>query len=187
MTFALKILLLDLFLCGSRSGLANCVQDRDGLLSLNFSEFDQNLEGGWRRVSAMPNCTLAAADLIQEYRNQTVGHRTTLNFHEGQLRARAGKTERSITLSQNSRKDPEKDRLGWNYYVEATIAFLKKDRNALLQSRDALAALEKPEGFRPVDRHGNEIEVSWPLNLHIVERFVTCFDMPYSVAYGGCQ
>jgi len=187
MRFRLKIVLLLLFLSVSKFGLADCVQDRERLLSLTFSEFDQDLEGGWRRVAAMPNCTLAAADLIQEYRDRTEGHRTTLNFHEGQLRARVGQTERATALFQNSRKDPEKDKFGWNYYVDATIAFLKKDRNALLQSRDALAALEKPEEFRPVDRHGNEVDVSWPPNLHIVERFLTCFDMPYSTAYSGCQ
>lgn len=187
MTFGLKIVLLVLFLSGSSYGLADCVQDRERLLSLEFSEFDQDLEGGWRRVAAMPNCTLAAADLIQEYRDQTEGHRTTLSFHEGQLRARAGQTERAIELLQNSRKNPEKDKFGWNYYVEATIAFLRKDKNALLQSRDALADLDKPEGFRTIDRHGNEMDVSWPPNLHIVERFVTCFDMPYSAGYGGCQ
>jgi len=165
----------------------DCVPDRENLLSLDLSDFDQNLNGGWRKISADPGCTLAAADLILEYRTRKEVGGTTLIFHEAQLRAKAGQHDRAIPLFRDSMKDPGDDHFGWNHYVEATIAFLERDRERLLESRDALAGLEKPEGFRAVDQDGNEMEIPWPPNLHIVERFIGCFDRPYSEAYGGCK
>jgi hypothetical protein len=154
------------------------------LLSLDVSSFDQDLDGGWRRVAAMPHCREAAADLIEEYRSRRDDHDITLIFHEAQVRAGVGQTERAIALFEQSRKNPERDRFGWNHYVEATIAFLKQDRQALERSRDALAGLEAPEDFRPVDQDGNEMDISWPPNLEVVDGFLKCFGRPYSAAYG---
>lgn len=176
--------LLFVLTCIPGSSLAGCVHDRERLLSLEVSEFDQDMQGGWRRIAAMPYCAEAAADLIKEYRSRSEGQHTALTFHEGQLRARVGQTERAISLFEDSRTAPETDRYGWNHYVDATIAFLKRDRDALLRSRAALAALEEPEDFRPVDQDGNEVDISWPPNLNVVDGFLACFDRPYSEAYG---
>jgi hypothetical protein len=181
-----RALLFAFFLFGLPGmALADCVgEDRERLLSLDLAAFDQDLNGGWRRIASMPYCAEDAADLIEAYRNRRDAEDITLIFHEGQLRARAGQTDRAIALFERCRKDPERDAIGWNHYVDATIAFLKQNRQALLRSRDALAALEKPSDFRPVDQDGNPVDISWPPNLQVVDGFLTCFDRPYSEAYG---
>lgn len=132
----------------------------------------------------MPYCRLDAADLIAEYRSRRGDRDIALIFHEGQLRAKAGQTERAVALLEDSRTNPEKDRYGWNHYVEATIAFLKQDWGALERSRDALAGLEAPTDFQAVDQDGNEIDISWPPNLQVVEGLMSCFGRPYLEAYG---
>lgn len=180
----MKALFLLLTSALTSAGLADCVPDRERLLSLEVREFDQDLDGGWRAIASMPGCAEAAADLIEAYRSRRDGRDVTLVFHEGQLRARLGQTDRAIALFEGSRKAPKGDVIGWNHYVDATIAFLKKDREALLRSRDALASLEEPEGFRLVDQDGNDVDISWPLNLDVVEGFLACFDRPYAEAYG---
>jgi hypothetical protein len=165
--------------------LGDCVgDDRERLLSLELAEFDQDLNGGWRRIAAMPYCAEDAADLIEEYRRRRDAKDITLTFHEGQLRARAGQTDRAIDLFEASLKPPERDGFGWNHYVQATIAFLERDREALIRSRDALAGLEEPTDFRPVDQDGNPVDITWPPNLEVVEGFLACFERPYSAAYG---
>ncbi|WP_147307672.1 hypothetical protein [Wenzhouxiangella sediminis] len=180
-----SLLLFALLAClTTGSGAASCIEDRERLLSLDVSSFDQDLDGGWRRVAAMPHCREAAADLIEEYRSRRDERDITLIFHEAQVRAGLGQTERAIALFEQTRKSPERDSFGWNHYVEATIAFPKRDREALERSRDALAGLEAPEDFRPVDQAGNELDISWPPNLEVVDGFLKCFNRPYSAAYG---
>jgi hypothetical protein len=135
---------------------------------------------------------LAAADLIAEYRTANAaalvnGHPqqiTGLNWHEAQLRAANGQTERAIRLFEHSRVTyMESDAL----YSQATVAFLKRDRAALQQARDALAALPPPppdfaqaaEDFR---RRTGQV-ATWPSNLGVVDGLIACFDRPYREAY----
>ena len=47
--------------------------EREELLALDQQSFDQDLEGGWRPIAARPECRLAAADLIREYRERAEG------------------------------------------------------------------------------------------------------------------
>jgi hypothetical protein len=162
-----------------------CIFDRAKLLALDEHSFDQDMNGGWRTVAQREGCTEIAADLIRDYRETRGSTSTILYWHEGQLRAMAGSTEEAIRLFEKSRKTAG-DAFGWNFYVDASIAFLKRDKLALLAAREALAGVPRPKDFDPRDAQGNVVLVSWPPNLSIVDGLITCFDRGYKEAYGNC-
>jgi hypothetical protein len=142
------------------------------------------MNGGWRAIAQHEECTTIAADLIRDYREAHGSTSTILYWHEGQLRASAGSTDEAIRLFEKSRKTD--DAYGWNLYADASIAFLKHDLPALLAARAALARLPRPKDFDPRDAKGNVVNVTWPLNLNVVDGFIRCFNRPYKEAY-GCQ
>lgn len=145
---------------------------------------------GWRVVGQKLGCETVGADLIAEYRQ---AHMSTLSpremvglqWHEGQLRAAMGDYAHAILLLEPQTKSAfEADRI----YAEATVAFLKRDRSALVDARDRLAKVPKPDGFeigaaRFKEKFGREI--IWPTNLDIVDGLIACFESPYMEAYGG--
>jgi len=171
----------------------SCDVDRARLLALDETQFDQDMAGGWRALSSRPGCTLAAADLLRDYR---LAHRSSaglLAWHEAQLRAFAGQSKEAIALMEDARKPAQADRAGWNLYVDATIAFLRKDRPALENARRALAQVPAPvgEGIPPVRdgymeadfANGQKRRIRWPPNIDVVEGLLHCFDKPYEDAY----
>jgi hypothetical protein len=129
------------------------------MLALDQSAFDQDPEGGWRQIASRNGCKAEAADLIALYRERQKSRSPILYWHEGQLRASLGQTAAAIALFEMSRKP--KDMLGWNAYVDASIAFLKNDKEALVEARERLLSTPKPTG-RPlmdtgeVDQMANE-------------------------------
>lgn len=158
-----------------------CAYDRARMMSLDQQAFDQDLDGGWRPLASRDGCRLVAADLIRDYREARRSEDRILYWHEGQLRALDGQTEAAKALLERARRQDD-DPIGWNHYVDATIAFLNKDRLALLAARERLARQPRPEAFPSQDSQGRPI--SWPLNLRIVDRFLACFGQPYSDALG---
>jgi len=183
--------------CTTARVSGRCGYDKNAMLSLGEDAFDQDLSnggGGWRKVGNTPGCELAAADLIAAYRAEHPASNSILAWHEGQMRASAGQSERAIPLLRAARKDPAKDPAGWNAYVDATLAFLEHDKTALLQARQRLAAVPYPsdsgmpplvngtiefqaEGGRPA------MKMRWPPNIDVVDGLVACFDKPYATAY----
>ena len=159
-----------------------CAYDRDKVMSLDQKAFDQDLKGGWRVLESNPLCYVAAADLIRNYREAHHSKSTILFWHEGQMRASAGQTVAAISLFEQSRQT--RDPIGWNFYVDGTIAFLRHDRAALQAARDKLAALPKPADFHPVGPDGKPFKIDWPPNLNILDGFLTCFNRSYEKAYG---
>jgi hypothetical protein len=162
-----------------------CAYDRDRLLALDQNAFDQDLKGGWRVLAENPRCYVAAADLIRDYREAHHSTDTILFWHEGQMRASARQTAAAIALFEKSRKT--RDSIGWNFYVDGTVAFLRHDRAQLQAARDKLAALPKPADFHPVGPDGKPFDIKWPPNLNILDGFLTCFDRSYEQAYGTRQ
>ncbi|WP_347257296.1 hypothetical protein, partial [Methylocaldum sp.] len=67
--------------------------------------------------------------------------------------------------------EPAESPIRWNAYVRATIAFLERNREKLAELREEIAKGPRLQGAVP--------------NLDVVDRLITCFDEPYSVAYGG--
>jgi hypothetical protein len=174
---------------------AACDVDRARLLALDETQFDQDESGGWRTLAARPGCDLAAADLLRDYRQLHRNEAGIMYWHEGQLRAFAGQPQEAIALMERSRKPGAADRAGWNPYVDATIAFLRKDRAALDNARLRLAAVPPPtgegaprvvDGFIEADFPGGQKrKIRWPINIDVVEGLVHCFDKPYGEAYGN--
>ena len=163
------------------------------MLALNEAEFDQNPAEGWRKVDSAPGCHLAAADLIETYRQEHPSHSRNLYWHEGQLRAFAGENEDAIALMENSRAPAMEDLIGWNSYIDATIAFLEKNKQLLLKARNELANtapgkdLPQPKnGFIELpDANGQTMKLPWPPNLDVVDGLIHCFDKSYKEAYNS--
>ena len=167
-----------------------CAPDGQIMLLQDYSTFD--LSGrGWRAVDQRPQCEAAAADLIARYRTLQrailePAEALTLRWHEGQVRARLGDTKAALALFASAHDSSPDAGGAWDPYVDATIAFLKKDRAALEAARDKLAAAPQPADF---DAMASDFEQRtghrpvWPPNLDVVRAFVTCFDRSYREAY----
>ena len=184
----LKVLAVVLvFICLSPSWGTekDCAYDLTSQLALSLNEFDQDPNGGWRPISRK-GCFVEAADLIAVYRERNLSPESLL-FHEGQMRALAGDydTASRLIAAQLEAIANDNDYFGYSYYVDAFLAFLLRDRDALVIARVALENHPKPEGFVLTDQFGNPVERSWPPNLRFVRRFEICFDLPFGEAYGA--
>ncbi len=161
-----------------------CHYDKAALMALDEAAFDQDMAGGWRKLE-YDGCEAEAADLIRDWRiaHKARGH--VLMWHEGQLRADLGQTVKAISLFRQSYKPPAEDRgMGWNLYVDGTIAFLKGDRRAFDAAKGKLAALPRPSNFTMEGPDGKPVPVRWPLNMNVFEGLERCWGQPYKVAYG---
>jgi hypothetical protein len=171
----------------------SCEYDRARLLALDENQFDQDMSGGWRALAVMPGCALAAADLLRDYREAHHTDSGLLFWHEAQVRANAGQYPEAIALMKRSYKPAKEDRAGWNPYVDATIAFLSRNREAFEQAKAKLAAVEPPvgdgvppviDGYMEVDMaDGAKMKIRWPVNIDVVEGLGNCFNKPYADAY----
>lgn len=162
-----------------------CVYDRQSMLTQELDVFDQSASGVRSIYAKNANCKKDAADLIHDYRlarPETLDDFNSylLFWHEGQLRAEIGDYAGAIPLFEGARMSnnvgPEVGSI-WNFYVDATIAFAKRDRAALVAARESLAAVPK-----------NYLRgAKQPPNLNVVDGLVSCFDRPYSEAYNLCK
>lgn len=169
---------------------AECREADAAMLAMSLHDFDQT-ETGWRSLDAK-GCERQTAEAIRRYREvnaDALGEDAdTLVWHEGQLRAAAGETDEAIRLMLLGR---ERDSDATRPYTDATIAFLRRDREALLAARARLVALPMPEAFadaaaRYAESYPDLPPLTWPLNLSIVDGLIACFDRPYLEAY-GCE
>jgi len=158
-----------------------CHVDFAAMMALSVQAFDQNMEGGWRALARRPGCQERAAELIGAYRETLQRRMSILYWHEGQLRADLGQNEAAVRLMELSRKP---DDASWNFYVDATAAFLRGDRPALTAAREHLAALPVPPDFREQTLPSG-YRVRWPMNLDVVDGLVRCFGRTYREAYGA--
>jgi hypothetical protein len=170
---------------GSSAVPADCAFDREALLKLDYRSFDQDTHGGWRAL-ASKGCDREAADLIRDWRLQHNDSRSILFWHEGQSRAFDGDYEAAASLFEKSRK-PDEDRIGWNFYVDGSIAFLRGDMTKLQAARASLARMPKPADWDMMkDDDGKVLNIKWPVNLNVLDDFIRCWGRPYRDAY-GCQ
>src|SRR5690554_3558350 len=79
-----------------------CLTPGIDYMALEFQEFDQTMDAGWREVANREGCALAAADLIARYRDNKPdlreGQLSIMRWHEGQMRAEAGQNEQAVAL-----------------------------------------------------------------------------------------
>lgn len=148
-------------------GGGSCRYDRAKMLALDYQRFDQTPGHGWREITAGDKCSIEAADLVRDYRTATNFPNPMLYWHEGQLRALGGAVGEAVSLMELSRPF-EASVSGWGEYVNATIAFLQKDRAAYDKARAALAANSGPF-------------------LELVDRLGQCFDKSYRQSYRACE
>jgi hypothetical protein len=175
----------------------SCGYDRTSLLALDQVRFDQDPKGGWRALAAKPGCQLAAADLLRDYRQTHSASALILYWHEGQLRANAGQSAEAVALMEKARKRVGEDGEGWNIYVDATVAFLRRDRPALENARKRLAAIPPPmldgqssfkDGYIDAKMADGQLrKLRWPMNLDVVEALLRCLDKPYQIAYSSSE
>ena len=141
-------------------------------LALPFEAFDQDDEGGWRRLAAA-DCDAESAQLIEAYIAGQAQPHPVLRWHAAQALARAGDSTRAIEVARQTRRPQAAEadsEFQWNAYVDATVAFLQGDREALEAHRRQLAAASARSALnRP--------------NLASVERLQRCFGQPYKQAY----
>ncbi len=165
-----------------------CAHDPAAYFEQDAETFDQT-EEGWRGL-ARQGCYAEAAELIAAYRDEArydPQWGSGLIWHEGQMRAHAGENEAAADLMMQTR---DADNPVMSAYVDASVAFLREDRDALLEAReDLLAVPEPPEFAEAVEQFTENFPdmepPSWPLNLNIVDWFVACFEYDYATAYGG--
>lgn len=136
--------------------------------SLPYEAFDsREAPFGWRVLSAN-TCTDAALALLRSYAavnssRLTQDQRLEIAFHSGQALALAGRDQESIPYFEEavSSQAPAE----WQTYVNATLAFLKRDSVALASARAAYAKIA-PSSMR----------------LQIIDGFVACPNEPYARA-----
>ena len=186
-----------------RGELISCGVDQpefDRLLNLSQNKFDQDFEGGWRTIGYKDKCQNAAAEVIisymlysEPYPPESMG---ILRWHAGQTKAGAGKYEEAIALFKGTYKSDDDHGTPWNYYVDATIAFLENDQPALQRAHDELAKLTVSEDEKASRRKflKDNPKISMPdgfvdnpQNLTTVTKLLNCFGKPYREAYGRCE
>lgn len=142
----------------------------DSLMNLSFEEFDQNMQGGWR-IYANNQDFKSATDLIKLYLEQhnelESGQRQVMSFHCGQMLALMDKNQEAIPYMEASKKTD--DVMQWNEYVDATIAFLRKDREAFNAKKNELIQ----KSMMPIDQNKN---------LNVLNRLEANFDKTYQEA-----
>jgi hypothetical protein len=140
-------------------------------LALSYEAFDQT-EGSGFRVLAARRCEREAADLIVEYLVANKATQRSLRWHVAQLRATHGDTPRAIAYARSVLAEHENfdaSPLRWNDYVLATIAFLERDRDALVRHRDNVAA-------------GAAAHAGNALNLKLLDRLIRHYGSSYAEA-----
>lgn len=159
--------------------LFSCVQNN--ILNLDYQSFDQSPNSGWRRL-AQEGRFGEAGNLIDRYlknhKDLDPSETVNLHFHAAQMYAFADDYETALERFKNASYNKESEEIpgdvkalldAWNAYVEATIAFLKKDKIKLFECREQIANGPKIDGKIP--------------NLDVVDSLIKNFDKPYSEAY----
>jgi hypothetical protein len=143
-------------------------QDISQQLALPYDQFDtQAGPHGWRGLNSA-GCTDAAVDLLRTFANTneselSADQNRELAFHIGQALAFAGRQAEAIAAFEHANRPG--GTAEWHTYVDATIAFLKRDAQALDAARKAYAAIA-PGSMR----------------LQAIDGFVQCPEAPYSKA-----
>lgn len=157
-------------------------QETTRLLSLSYQDFDQDPHEGWRPYYER-ECYAQARDLLLAYvaeHPDLADEHYMLRFHAGQLLAMTGDYEKAKTYMRRAYTKLQSQKIDWNAFVDANIAFLDKDKPKLMEMRSRIAK-------QPELKAGPGIPL-WAvgriMNLDVVDGFIACFEKPYVIAYG---
>ena len=99
----------------------------------------------------------------------------------------AGQNEQAIALLRLTYMPLDEDKnFGWNFYMDGTIAFLKRDKEALSIAIERLKAIPNP-GTKAVYADGRPAKIKWPPNLDVLEAFERCWDRPFAEALSSYE
>ncbi len=156
------------------------------MLNMDLDTFDQS-DKGWRSLLHKGGCDGSAVTIIKEYMSAhpdlSADQRPQLLWHEGQILAGSNRYDESLAVFRSIHETEDSLRL----YQAATIAFLQRDKKALLAARTELAALPEPPDFAAAAKVFKEKTgetLAWPENLDVVDGLIRCFSSSYRVAYG---
>lgn len=184
----------------SQKPYSECVPAPERYWAMSFEEFDQGVqpvtdgprrEWGWREIARQEGCDAAVAHLISQWRERhgaslSPVQRSFSAFHEGQFRASAGDYAGAIPLIEAGRGAFSD--AAWQAYLDAMVAFLRSDREALIAARERLLALPEPDYWPELQRRFKEQagqDMNWPQNIEATDTLVRCFGKPYPVL-GEC-
>lgn len=151
----------------------------EAYLKQDWNTFDQSSQG-WRKLSSEPpRCFVEVSQLIDSYHFHHLSDlkpfdRLMLHWHAGQNYAFAGLYGIAVARFEQCKNKDEPARAGfrWNAYVDATLAFLKRDLAKLRSSREQLAVGKDPVNV---------------MNLHKIDGLIQCFNQSYREAFLGCS
>lgn len=150
------------------------ISAQEGLLNLSYQEFDQTPNQGWRSL-AEEQGYLQAGEMIDRYlennNNLEKWQIINLSFHSGQMYAFSDNYDIALLRFRNSinENEPVDTPILWNTYVNATIAFLEKDQDTLIEMRDKIASGPEFQGIIA--------------NLDIANKLIRDYGQSYSEAY----
>ena len=150
-------------------------------IGLEFHDFDQNPELGWRPYYSH-RCYESAGILIERYMAEHPGlasEHPILPFHAGQMFALSGHYKKAISLMEKAHADSSSDLVDWNAFVNANIAFLQRDLEILKEMRGRIN-MQPP---MPESPGIPSWAVGKKMNLDVVDGFLRCFEKSYEDAY----
>lgn len=153
------------------------------IVGLSLQDFDQNPGDGWRPYYES-GCYEQAAHLLTAYMTaypERTNRNYMLPFHAGQMYAMNNEYEKAERFMRQAYSPHDSAKIDWNAFVDANIAFLRKDQAMLSRMRQRIA--KQPEMTEAMG--APEWAVGKKMNLDVVDGFIACFDEPYSVAYDG--
>jgi hypothetical protein len=143
-------------------------EERTTQLSLPYASFDSRGGSyGWRNLNAS-GCADEAVSVLTAYSSANAGRLAgdemrEIAFHIGQTLAMAGREQEAIAHFEEAQGVSASAE--WRAYVQATLAFLRRDAAALATARETYAAIA-PSSMR----------------LRVIDGFVACSREPYAKA-----
>ena len=111
------------------------------------------------------------------------------------MKASTGRYDEAIKLFRGTYHRPD-DIQDWNFYVDANIAFLSNDKDAISLAYNDLEKVEVSDDTKAMrqkflDDNPNITMparfIDEPSNLSVIKKLLDCFGQPYSIAYSSCQ
>lgn len=146
------------------------------MLAKKYEDFAQKPDSGWREFESkgcyLSGAIMADIYLVDHHHDLDETQKTSILYQSGQLYAYEGATEialhrfrRSISPDGSQKNDAT-----WTAFIGATMAFLKKDKPALLAKREELSKATNDPNRRP-------------RLMATVDKFIQCFEQSYLKAY----